>query len=369
MLKLRQKKVNVDPRKKISTGYRSVEKDLPKKAGHFVVAHPEEKEEVYYPELVELYGDKPIMFYIAFPSNNIEDFFKAKMNIWGSNKVKKRSCDQNICEHYLDETVGGVDYKAGVQSECVCHKNGFIDDSGILAKGLNKLQKSQCCKPDIYLSCWILNPKTLQIINPLPYLIESHSQYSYDNIYSELLKYRELTSKVFVITVKTVKGVNTSYDLLQLYPFVSNNLLSGQTQNFKLIGEIDEETRTKLLEQGDFEDIDDIQDGTYEHVTNEQIAEAVEKNKKENTIDEETGEINEEKGLPFPEAEVEEVKTEKISIIAKHIQECKERILKCESKMELKMKMEEYKADPILEKHEKETLRQIALVHYKTLKK
>ncbi len=157
--------------------------------------------------------------------------------------------------------------------------------------------------------------------------------------------------------------------LLELY-FDIEKVLENYDEDLykiKLLELIEYKNKNKI--KFIFEDIDDIQDGTYEHVTNEQIAEAVEKNKKENTIDEETGEINEEKGLPFPEAEVEEVKTEKISIIAKHIQECKERILKCESKMELKMKMEEYKADPILEKHEKETLRQIALVHYKTLKK
>ncbi len=219
----RKVKLNVDRRGKIKCGYRGND-GLPKKAYHFVIAHPETGE-TNFPELVEIYGTEPTSIFLAFPSNNIEDFFNDDFGLWQKNNTKRRSCNGEECTHIVDETIEGVKYSAGSVTECVCIKHGLFN-------ALNKELKNIACKCDLYLKAWILHPETLRPISPTCYLFENHSTNSADNIYGEFFtpegerKWAQVMNIPFVLTVKKIKKAdNTTFPILNLYPYIPSDRL------------------------------------------------------------------------------------------------------------------------------------------------
>jgi len=249
----RRVKLNIDQRGKIKCGYKT-EKGLPKSTFHFAIVHPETGE-TNFPELVELYGSEPTSIFITFPSNNIEDFFNDDYSLWQGNNTKRRTCNGETCTHIIEESILGVKYQAGTETECVCIKHGLFDTED---KDLKKLK----CKCDVYLKAWILHPKTLKPISPTCYLFENHSANSADNIYGEFMtpdgqrKWAQLMGFPFVLSVKKVKKAdNTSYPILNLYPYIPTDRLIDYSRAMALDvqGQIedsvnDETDATKLLD-------------------------------------------------------------------------------------------------------------------------
>lgn len=209
-------RIIADQRRKISIGYKS-ENGYPKSANFFVTENPETKES-YYPEITALYGANPDKLFIMFPTDEMKDFYKDGFNLYGSNSVKKRSCDGVECEHYLDETIEGVKYNAGECSGCVCDIHNLFESD-------KKELKTVACKCDIYLTAYILHPETLRPISPTCYMFVNHSKNSADNIYSELSRYNKFTGYPFVLSVKEIKKTSSKFSLLFLHPHITPNML------------------------------------------------------------------------------------------------------------------------------------------------
>lgn len=233
-------KINCDQRGKITAGYKGISaqgKEIPKSTDFFVLKNPETKEEKF-PELVEIYGEKPTQFLIAFPSNNISDFYEDNFCIYGSNNVKKRRCNGQEVEIFYDETIIDKDknvvYKlhAGTIEECVCKKLNLFDteDSEL---------KKYCCKAEMYLKAYILDPRTdspryLKAVSPLCYLFSSNSINSADNIFSTLQMFKSVLGFPFVLSVKRVKTSNTSFPILSLFPYITEKNLIEYNMNYEL---------------------------------------------------------------------------------------------------------------------------------------
>ena len=197
MIKNFKMRIACDPRGKISTGKKS-EKGFPQSLDYFYINE--------FPELIEMYGDKPAELFLYMPSDNIMDFFDCEFNTYGSNAAKKRSCDGEVCIHRIDEKIGDTEYVAGEQTGCVCEK-------------LSPTDKNRC-KYVAYLRAWIVSPTSGKVDNHLCYLLETHSQNSGDAIYSELQKIQFL-NKGFLRGVKfslTVKMIGGKTDAKQKFP-------------------------------------------------------------------------------------------------------------------------------------------------------
>lgn len=218
---------------KISTGYgvpneKSPNGVQPKSADHFVVAHPQSGE-VYFPEIIDLYGSEPKELYITFPSDNYNDFYKEDFKRWGGNKSKVSVCDGETCTFYFDYDIGNNKYKANGKYDCPCKSMNLKDTE-------DERLKKKACRVDSYLTMMILNPnilfnedlpaeKRISPISPLCYIFENHSIHTADNIFSELDRYKKLAGYPFVLSVKKIKGNNLSYPLTQLAPFVTSKML------------------------------------------------------------------------------------------------------------------------------------------------
>ena len=123
-------RISADRRGKITTGKKTQSKsgkEIPTSLEYFNI----EK----FPELVAAYGDKPEKLFIAFPSNDIDQFFQTEYVVWAQSKSggawKKRSCDGEECTHHVPEVLNvdgkQVKYNAGEVHECFCC--GTIDSS------------------------------------------------------------------------------------------------------------------------------------------------------------------------------------------------------------------------------------------------
>ena len=180
-------RVNVDKRGKITSGKKS-DKGYPQSLDYFNID--------LFPELQTAYGLKPNKLVIFFPSDTITDFFDCNYALYG-NETKLRSCNGQTCIHRIEETINGVTYKAGEESECVC-----------LALPDNDKKK---CKYSMYLKAFIVDKNVGKVNNPLCYMFHSGSQNSGDNIYSELEKIKGLNMGVlrgvpFGLSVEMVGG-------------------------------------------------------------------------------------------------------------------------------------------------------------------
>lgn len=160
----------------ISTGMMG-ENNLPKKLDYFNVEG--------FPELIEMYGEKPTKFVVQFPTDNMLDFIEERWCKWGKPKAGKgtgtkiRVCDGVECVHRIAEEVAGQSYKAGERTACICDSLGLHDtDDEELAK--------KACKYEMYIKVFITNPKTGKIDNMSCYQFEHHSINSGTNIKSAI---------------------------------------------------------------------------------------------------------------------------------------------------------------------------------------
>jgi hypothetical protein len=252
MIKNRKMRISVDPRGKITTGTKS-DKGYPQSLEYFNLES--------FPELQEAYGDKPMELIVFFPANEIEDFFDDQYALWGSNNAKVRSCDGESCIHRIDEEVDDVKYAAGEETECICR--ALIDDH------------KKRCKYDMYLKAYVVDPATMRVKIPLPYLFLSHSSNTGDNIYSALKSFLEIPGASlrgipFKLTVKMVKGTGKSkFPIWNLYPYTFQKLIGGMAG------------QPASIESGESENgIDKLQSETYDAALK-----AINAAKKEETLD------------------------------------------------------------------------------------
>ena len=240
----RVEKIPVDNRGKITTGYKN-QKGMPSKADHFVIVDPVTKESPF-PELVAAYGEKPTEFIITFPSDDMNAVFDDNYNCWGKNKTKIRTCNGLQCTHIIPEQFDNNKYQAGEVSQCVCklHNLSESDDPKIRAKS---------CRVDMYLKAYIFNPKSKQIIYPLPYLFASHSIHSANNIASMLSQVRNLRGMIFRLSLQQGKKGEQVYYIWNLLPAIMPKALLEMT--------IDE----PLLLSGQEEVIEDVVFADYEY--------------------------------------------------------------------------------------------------------
>lgn len=225
LLDRQQRKVRIiaDPRKKITLGYKT-EKGYPKSANHFVLQNPVTKEE-YFPELIKLYGTEPTKFFISFPTDNYEDFYSERYNLYGSNNALKRSCNGVECVHYCDSTIEKVKYGTGEITDCVCREHNLFETEN---KELKKLK----CGFSMHLTAYILHPETKRLVSPMCYLFNTGSINTADNLYSELQRYNKFVGYPFCLEVKEVKKADgTVYRLLILYPYLDANKLIDYNTN------------------------------------------------------------------------------------------------------------------------------------------
>ncbi len=169
-------RVAADPRGNITTGQRS-EAGLPEKLDYFNVSD--------FPELIEMYGEKPAELVIYFPTDNPFDFIQDRYERWASKDGKSvlvRHCDRETCIHRISETVGTDDFGAGEESSCSC----ITFD----------LDEKKQCKRHMWMKAYVAHPKTFAINNPLTYFFDNHSRNSAENVISHILQIKDLNMGV-----------------------------------------------------------------------------------------------------------------------------------------------------------------------------
>lgn len=176
-----------------------------------------------FEELVQFYGKEPKEMIVYFPGDNINSFFLERKATYGSNHMKKRECDLTTCKIFLTQSINNVTYHNGDVTDCICEKLPLeVPDT----KKPGKMKPNpDLCKYDCYITAYIAHPETLEIISPVPYLFETHSMYSGENILNELDKYRSFIGRPFRLIVKMIKGENKKFPLWYCLPFFTANSL------------------------------------------------------------------------------------------------------------------------------------------------
>ena len=228
MIALKRNKINVDKRGKISTGIKAVNDkgvEYPKAVDYFVIDE--------FPELLKAYGTKPTKLVLFFPSNEIEDFFQADMVLYGGNQTLIRKCNGNDeCIHRVDEEIEFEDgfkkkFVAGEFSECVCKSMPKT-----IKKNGKEVNNPKLCRIAMYMKAFVADCKTGKIENPLCYLFYSGSRNTAENIYSELVKIRnlmggKLMNIPFGLSVEMVAGKTMSK---QKFPIWNLQVLGTMSQ-------------------------------------------------------------------------------------------------------------------------------------------
>lgn len=197
MLKsLKANKINVDRRGKITTGTKiyseKAGRDIPHATDYFNIDS--------FPELKEVYGEKPSKLMIIFPTDEIADFFAADNVLYGSNNAMIRKCDGEECTHRIDEelTLVGRYNEAGELEETPEHQKKYV--AGEIGECVCKLMPAtingqrgekknpKLCSCAMYLKAFVVDHKKGKIIQPTCYHFYSGSENSAMNIYSELMK-------------------------------------------------------------------------------------------------------------------------------------------------------------------------------------
>lgn len=206
--------------RKISTGYRSTIKKtkhgvgLPVSCDHFVMIHPETGV-VLFPELVDVYGDRPTEFFVTFPSSKLSDVFDDQYNLWNKANTKTRTCNGAECTHILNEsvTIGKTThtFESGQITDCICEKFGLLDTE-------NPDMKKYSCKLDCRLFAYIIHPDTFRLLNPLPYYFSHHSKHSADNLFSMLSQFPNLKDIPFRLSVTKKTTADRSFTIWKIVP-------------------------------------------------------------------------------------------------------------------------------------------------------
>jgi len=210
-----KRRISVDIRGKIKTGYKHPTSGLPVKTDYFVIDK--------FPELRSDYAEKPNKLIIFFPDDDIEEVMDYDFVKWGRKEgqergFKTRSCTGKTCTIRTDCEIGGETFKAGDVVPCVCR--ALLDP---------EKDKKQICRADMYLRAYIFCPSVGRPDNPLCYIFESHSTNSADAILNVLEDVKRLTIDdnnpngrlvgiPFLLSVKMIQDIKKSYPIWHLQP-------------------------------------------------------------------------------------------------------------------------------------------------------
>ena len=251
MIVRNQLRINCDQRAKITAGFKDPNKTYPKSVDYFLLKETPSDAEFIFPEIKEIYGEKPTEFVVSFPSDNYEDFYQDNYVLWGKNQVKKRKCNGVEVEIYYSENISNDKQQiikkltAGTVEPCICKELNLFNTD-------DKELKKACCKCDMYIKAYILDnrpesPRYMKPINPLCYLFSTHSINSADNIFSTLQMFRKFLGYPFVLSVKQVKTATSSFPIFNLAPYITaNNLLEYNMHNEININQIEEQKPLQL---------------------------------------------------------------------------------------------------------------------------
>jgi hypothetical protein len=165
-----------------------------------------------FPELVEVYGDRPSRIVLRMPSSDPVNCYDSDFIAWGKNRttgesIVKRVCNGEECMHRIDGEFGAVSFVAGEVSGCICKDPGM------------KVPERQRCKFSAILKAYVVHPSTREPIlapNGMPslYPFRTRSIHSGSAVYSELYRVfaftmavdgvSRLTEAFFEISVKLV---------------------------------------------------------------------------------------------------------------------------------------------------------------------
>ena len=218
MIKTLKTRFSVDKRGKITTGIKKLTangKEYPSTTDYFVVDD--------FPEIKEIYGEKPKKLVIIFPDDEILNFFDVNYVLYGSNNQIIRKCDGEECYHRINEELDLVcrydndeiieaeeiykeKYVAGEITKCVCK----LMAEEIIRDG-KTIRNPSLCNVAMYMKAFILNYKNGRIISPNCYLFYSGSENTAGNIYSELIKIKNffggrIKGLPFGLSVEMVTG-------------------------------------------------------------------------------------------------------------------------------------------------------------------
>ncbi len=244
---LKKDRISVNKKGKITSGIKVTNErgiEYPKAVDYFVIDD--------FPELIEIYGQKPKKMVLVFPTNEIEDFFQASYVLYGSNQQMIRKCDGEECIHRIKETitlVGEYDelgnihetaepyekqFEAGEIGECICK----LMPKTILKDG-KEIRNPKVCSVAMYLKAFIVDYKAHRIVSPLCYLFYSGSENTASNIYSELNKVKMMMGRLagipFGISVEMIPGktnAKVKYPIWSLQVLGSMAQLEESTRGF-----------------------------------------------------------------------------------------------------------------------------------------
>lgn len=140
-----------------------------------------------YPEIVRIYGEKPVALLVTFPTDNYEDFAVSEYrkfvrpdeNAKGECAVH---CDGTVCKIALPVSLCGVRYNPGVIMPCKC------------AQDTEKKQpQKERCVLHTTLDLFVCDPKTGTLIMPRPVKFRTHSENNTDTWLSEIANAQVLT--------------------------------------------------------------------------------------------------------------------------------------------------------------------------------
>lgn len=260
---LKKDRINIDKRGKISTGIKAVNDrgiEYPKAVDYFVIDD--------FPELKQVYGDKPKKLVVVFPTNEIEDFFQASYVLYGSNQQMIRKCDGEECVHRIKERIlligeydelGNIhetepyekDFEAGEITECICKLMPKT-----ISKDGKEVRNPKACNIAMYLKAFIVDYKISRIISPLCYLFYSGSENTASKIYSELNKVKMMMGRIaglpFGLSVDMIPGKTNAkikYPVWNLQVLGSMAQLEESAKSFVDYRKILTETSQRKLNQ------------------------------------------------------------------------------------------------------------------------
>jgi hypothetical protein len=192
-----------DPRGRISTG-RLDQSGKPEKLSWFDLSD--------FPELAKMYGDKPAALIIMLPTDQPSDFVTYRMERWAQKTGKPtmiRFCDGDRCVHRIQETIGGIEYAAGEETDCVCAELDGED--------------KQRCRHHFSMKAWVCDPQTFAIKSTLCYLFDNHSRNSAEQVLSEIKKMQTLNNgRISMIPFEvSVKMVSDTLEAKKTFPIWS----------------------------------------------------------------------------------------------------------------------------------------------------
>ena len=203
MIKNLKLRVPVDSRGKITSGEKAVNSsgvEYPKSLEYFNIQP--------FQELINSYGEKPDRLVVIFPTDRIEDFYDSNYVLYNSGQHLVRKCDGEECLHRLKEKMGDSEFEAGEMSECICKQ---LSQTIMDPKNKKEKRNPQLCNYLCYFKAYIVDIKMKRVNNPMPYMFQTGSENSGNNIYSALSRLQSLNMGViknvpFLLWVKMIEG-------------------------------------------------------------------------------------------------------------------------------------------------------------------